>query len=226
MLTAVIRTVILYLIIVIGIRLMGKRQIGQLEPSEFVLSLLIADLAAVPMQDFGIPLIMGVIPIVTLLCLSTILSVLTVRSIRLRALLCSRPSIVVQDGKILDREMVKNRFTVDELMEELRGAGVTDLNSVKYAVLETTGRISVITKKEEQPPTAAELGIPVVDNGLPVIVVSDGRILSENMKVRNLTEVWLQNQLAARGVEKIDDVFLMTVDEAGTVYLSKREDGP
>lgn len=226
MLTAVIRTVILYLIIVIGIRLMGKRQIGQLEPSEFVLSLLIADLAAVPMQDFGIPIIMGVIPIVTLLCLSTILSVLTVRSIRLRALLCSRPSIVVQDGKILAREMVKNRFTVDELMEELRGAGVTDLNSVKYAVLETTGRISVITKKEEQPPTAAELGIPVVDTGLPVIVVSDGRILSENMKVRNLSEVWLQDQLAARGIEKISDVFLMTVDEAGKVYLSKREDGP
>ena len=226
MLTAVIRTVILYLIIVIGIRLMGKRQIGQLEPSEFVLSLLIADLAAVPMQDFGIPLIMGVIPIVTLLCLSTILSVLTVRSIRLRALLCSRPSIVVQDGKILAREMVKNRFTVDELMEELRGAGVTDLNSVKYAVLETTGRISVIPKKEEQPPTAAELGIPVVDTGLPVIVVSDGRILSENMKVRNLSEVWLQKQLAVRGVERIEDVFLMTVDEAGKVYLSKREDGP
>lgn len=226
MLTAVIRTVILYLIIVIGIRLMGKRQIGQLEPSEFVLSLLIADLAAVPMQDFGIPLIMGVIPIVTLLCLSTILSVLTVRSIRLRALLCSRPSIVVQDGKILAREMVKNRFTVDELMEELRGAGVTDLNSVKYAVLETTGRISVITKKEEQPPTAAELGIPVVDTGLPVIVVSDGRILSENMKVRNLSEVWLQEQLAVRCVERIEDVFLMTVDEAGKVYLSKREDGP
>ena len=226
MLTAVIRTVILYLIIVIGIRLMGKRQIGQLEPSEFVLSLLIADLAAVPMQDFGIPIIMGVIPIVTLLCLSTILSVMTVRSIRLRALLCSRPSIVVQDGKILEREMVKNRFTVDELMEELRGTGITDLDSVKYAVLETTGRISVIQKKEAQPPSASELGVPVVDTGLPVIVVSDGRILSENMKVRNLSEVWLQDQLAARGVEKISDVFLMTVDEAGKVYLSKREDGP
>lgn len=223
MLTAVVRTIILYLIIVIGIRLMGKRQIGQLEPSEFVLSLLIADLAAVPMQDFGIPIIMGIIPIVTLLCLSTILSVLTVRSIRVRALLCSRPSIVVQDGKILDREMVKNRFTVDELMEELRGAGITDLGSVKYAVLETTGRISVIPKKEEQPPTAAALGVPVEDTGLPVIVVSDGRILSENMKVRNLTDTWLREQLAVRGVGEISQIFLMTVDEAGNVYLSLRE---
>lgn len=223
MLTAVVRTIILYLIIVIGIRLMGKRQIGQLEPSEFVLSLLIADLAAVPMQDFGIPIIMGIIPIITLLCLSTILSVLTVRSIRIRALLCSRPSIVVEDGKILYREMVKNRFTVDELMEELRVAGVTDLDSVKYAVLETTGRISVITKKEQQPPTASDLGVAVEDTGLPVIVVSDGRILSENMKIRNLSSEWLQQQLSGRKIQDISQVFLMTVDEAGKVYLSVKE---
>lgn len=223
MLTAVVRTIILYLIIVIGIRLMGKRQIGQLEPSEFVLSLLIADLAAVPMQDFGIPIIMGIIPIITLLCLSTILSVLTVRSIRIRALLCSRPSIVVEDGKILYREMVKNRFTVDELMEELRVAGVTDLDSVKYAVLETTGRISVITKKEQQPPTASDLGVAVEDTGLPVIVVSDGRILSENMKIRNLSSEWLRQELSGRKIQDISQVFLMTVDEAGKVYLSVKE---
>ena len=223
MLTAVARTVILYLVIVIGIRLMGKRQIGQLEPSEFVLSLLIADLAAVPMQDFGIPIIMGVIPIVTLLCLSTILSVLTVKSIRIRALLCSRPSIVVQDGRILSREMVKNRFTVDELMEELRVVGVTDLETVKYAVLETTGRISVILRKEEQPPTAADLGVSVEENGLPVIVISDGRILTENLKVRNLSDQWLGQQLSVRKIEDISQVFLMTVDEAGKVYLSLKE---
>lgn len=223
MLTAVVRTVILYLVIVIGIRLMGKRQIGQLEPSEFVLSLLIADLAAVPMQDFGIPIIMGVIPILTLLCLSTILSVLTVKSIRIRALLCSRPSIVVQDGRILSREMVKNRFTVDELMEELRVVGVTDLETVKYAVLETTGRISVILRKEEQPPTAADLGVSVEENGLPVIVISDGRILTENLKVRNLSDQWLGQQLSGRKIEDISQVFLMTVDEAGKVYLSLKE---
>lgn len=223
MLTAVVRTVILYLVIVIGIRLMGKRQIGQLEPSEFVLSLLIADLAAVPMQDFGIPIIMGVIPILTLLCLSTILSVLTVKSIRIRALLCSRPSIVVQDGRILSREMVKNRFTVDELMEELRVVGVTDLETVKYAVLETTGRISVILRKEEQPPTATDLGVSVEENGLPVIVISDGRILTENLKVRNLSDQWLGQQLSGRKIKDISQVFLMTVDEAGKVYLSLKE---
>lgn len=223
MITAVIRTVILYLLIIVGIRLMGKRQIGQLEPSELVLSLLIADLAAVPMQDFGIPLLMGIIPILTLLCLSTILSVLTVKSIRFRALLCSRPSIVVQDGQILIKEMVKNRFTVDELMEELRVAGITDLSSVKYAVLETTGRISVLPKAEEKPVTVKDMKLPAQDNGLPVILISDGRILSQNLKIRNLTEAWLKKQLRQRDVQDIRHVFLMTVDEKGHIYLAKKE---
>lgn len=223
MITAVVRTVILYLLIIVGIRLMGKRQIGQLEPSELVLSLLIADLAAVPMQDFGIPLLMGVIPILTLLCLSTILSVLTVKSIRFRALLCSRPSIVVQDGQILIKEMVKNRFTVDELMEELRGAGITDLSSVKYAVLETTGRISVLPKAEEKPVTVKDMNLSVQDNGLPVILISDGRILSQNLKIRNLTESWLKKQLRQRNVQDIRRVFLMTVDEKGHIYLAEKE---
>lgn len=223
MITAVVRTVILYLLIIVGIRLMGKRQIGQLEPSELVLSLLIADLAAVPMQDFGIPLLMGIIPILTLLCLSTILSVLTVKSIRFRALLCSRPSIVVQDGQILIKEMVKNRFTVDELMEELRVAGITDLSSVKYAVLETTGRISVLPKAEEKPVTVKDMNLPVQDNGLPVILISDGRILSQNLKIRNLTEAWLKKQLRQRNVQDIRHVFLMTVDEKGHIYLAEKE---
>ena len=223
MITAVIRTVILYLLIIVGISLMGKRQIGQLEPSELVLSLLIADLAAVPMQDFGIPLLMGIIPILTLLCLSTILSVLTVKSIRFRALLCSRPSIVVQDGQILIKEMVKNRFTVDELMEELRVAGITDLSSVKYAVLETTGRISVLPKAEEKPVTVKDMKLPAQDNGLPVILISDGRILSQNLKIRNLTEAWLKKQLRQRDVQDIRHVFLMTVDEKGHIYLAEKE---
>lgn len=223
MITAVIRTVILYLLIIVGIRLMGKRQIGQLEPSELVLSLLIADLAAVPMQDFGIPLIMGIIPILTLLCLSTILSVLTVKSIRFRALLCSRPSIVIQDGKILTREMVKNRFTVDELMEELRVAGITDLDSVKYAVLETTGRISVVPKAEERPVTVRDMKLTVKDTGMPVIVISDGRVLSKNLKIRKLSMEWLYGELLKRGVSDIRRVFLMTVDEAGGVYLAEEE---
>lgn len=223
MINAVIRTIILYFIIIVGIRLMGKRQIGELEPSELVLSLLIADLAAVPMQDFGIPLLMGVIPILTLLCLSTILSVLTVKSIRFRALLCSRPSIVMQDGKILPREMIKNRFTVDELMEELRVAGVTDLSTVKYAVLETTGRVSVLPYARDCPATAQDLGLSTSDPGLPMAVISDGRVLSQNLKQRGLDQAWLEEQLRTNGISSPRQVFLMTVDERGQVYLIKKE---
>lgn len=224
MMIAVARTIILYLLIMIGIRLMGKRQIGQLEPSELVLSLLIADLAAVPMQDFRIPLVMGMIPILTLLCLSTILSILTVKSIRFRALLCSRPSVIIQDGAILQQEMIKNRFTVDELMEELRMAGVTDVSSVKYAVLETTGRISVLQRAEERPISAKDMGLEVPENGLPVILISDGRLLSHNLETKNLTMEWLQNRLKQYGVQNTSQVFLMTVDEGNHVYLSKMEE--
>ena len=225
MIIAVIRTIILYLIIIIGIRLMGKRQIGELEPSELVLSLIIADLAAVPMQDFRIPLIMGVIPILTLLCLSAILSVLTVKSIRFRALLCSRPSVVIQNGKILSKEMEKNRFTVDELMEELRMAGITDLSKVKYAVLETNGRISVLPYAADQPVTARDMGLKLKENGLPIIVVSDGRLLTHNLKARRLSQEWLKEQLAVRNIQDLSQVFLMTVDEAENVYFVKKGEG-
>ena len=210
--TAVIRTIILYLLIIVGIRLMGKRQIGELEPSELVLSLIIADLAAVPMQDFGTPLIMGVIP-----------SVLTVKSIRFRALLCSRPSIVIQDGKIIVGEMRRNRFTIDELMEELRMAGITDLSQVKYAVLETTGRISVLPYAEARPVTNQAMGLKVQEKGLPTVVVSDGRVLSKNLRARNLSMGWLKGELAKRGVTDVRQVFLLTVDEKGNLYLTQKE---
>ena len=157
MVIAFLRTIILYLFIIVGIRLMGKRQVGELEPSELVLALLIADLAAVPMQDFGIPLLTGIIPILTLLCLTMALSVLTMKSVRFRAVLCGRPSIIVENGKLHQREMQKNRFTVDELMEELRMKGITDLNSIKYAILETNGQISVLPYAAQQPVTAAQM---------------------------------------------------------------------
>lgn len=223
MLIAVIRTIILYLLIILGVRLLGKRQIGELEPSELVLSLIIADLAAVPMQDFGIPLLMGIIPILTLLCLSAILSVLTEKNIRFRALLCSRPSIVIQDGKVLPKEMEKNHFTIDELMEELRMAGVTDLATVKYAVLETTGRISVLPYAGECPPTGKDLGLKRQEKGLPLIIISDGHILTHNLTARKLSQGWLEDQLHSRGIQSVEQIYLMTVDEMEGVYLIQKE---
>ena len=174
MVIAFLRTIILYLLIIAGIRLMGKRQVGELEPSELVLALIIADLAAVPMQDFGIPLLTGIIPILTLLCITMLLSVLTMHSVKFRALVCGRPSIIVENGRLHQREMKKNRFTIDELMEELRMKGVTDLSTVKYAILETNGQVSVLPYANQLPATAEQMNVTPDDVGLPLVIVNDG----------------------------------------------------
>ena len=213
-----IRTIVLYALIIVGIRLLGKRQVGELEPSELVLALLIADLASVPMQDNGIPLLAGAIPIVVLLAAASTLSVLTLRSLRLRALLCGRPSIVVDNGVIQEAELRRNRLTLDELLEELRGQGYTDLTTVKFAVLETNGRLSVLPYAAQRPATAAQLGLSVQDSGLPVVLISDGRLLSRNLKGLGYEQKWLERQLALHGLSRPSQVFLLTVDETGSTY--------
>lgn len=224
MVIAFIRTIILYLLIIAGVRLMGKRQVGELEPSELVLALLIADLAAVPMQDFGIPLISGIIPILTLLSMTMIFSMLSMKSVRFRALLCGRPSIIVENGKLHQREMAKNRFTVDELMEELRMKGVTDISTVKYAILETNGQLSVLPYADQKPPTAKDMALSPEEGGLPIVIINDGHILEHNLKTRGYDLNWLEKQLGQRGVQKAEDVYLLTADEQGRVYFAPKED--
>lgn len=223
MIIALFRTVILYLLIIGGIRLMGKRQIGELEPTELVFTLLIADLAAVPMQDFGIPLITGVIPIVTLLCVTFLLSILTAKSIRFRAVLCGKPSIVVENGKINQKEMYKNRFTLDELHEELRIQGVTDVSTVKYAILETSGQLTVLLKAAQQPLTAGQYGLKPKEQGIPTLIISDGRLMEDNLRRRGLDEKWLEKQLRHYHVRRARDVFILSVDEENTVYFAPKE---
>ena len=218
MFVVLIRTVVLYLFIVFGLRLLGKRQIGELEPAELTLALIIADLASVPMQDNGIPLLAGLIPIIVLLCIATILSILSARSIRFRALLCGRPSIVVENGLVLEKELRKNRLTVDELMEELRIQGCPDFRSVKFAVLETNGMLSVIPYAAKQPITPSQMELETEEPGLPVILISDGRVLGNNLKLRGYEENWLLKQLNTHGLSSPQQVFLFTVDELGKTY--------
>ena len=222
MVIAFVRTVILYCLIIAGVRLMGKRQVGELEPSELVVSLLIADLAAVPMQDFGIPLLTGVIPILTLLSITMVLSVLTMKSVRFRALMCGKPSIVVRDGVPDQREMRRNRFTVDELLEELRIKGYTDLTKIKYAILETNGQLSVLPCAAQKPPTAQQLSVKVQESGLPIVLISDGRLMEENLAASGHDRPWLDKQLAKHNCPSPAHVFLLTVDEAGGVYFATR----
>lgn len=202
MFTGLIRTIILYIFIIIGIRLMGKRQVGELEPSELVLSLIIADLASVPMQDYGIPLLTGILPILALLAMTMILSVLTMKSVRFRALMCGRPSIVIRDGLVDQREMARNRLTIDELLEELRAKGYTDPATVKYAILETNGQLSVLPYANQKPPTAQQLQVSAEESGLPLVVISDGRLLEHNLRALGRDRKWLDQRLEERGCSR------------------------
>lgn len=225
MVIAFFRTIILYLFIIAGIRLMGKRQIGELEPSELVLTLIIADLASVPMQDFGIPLVNGLLPIVTLLCLSLLLSFLNLKSVRLRSLLCGRPTAIIREGKLLQKEMAENRLTVDELLEQLRGQGISDLSAVKYAILETSGKVSVFPYAKEAPLTPAAAGLTVSDDVvLPILVINDGRLMERNLHAAGRDENWLAAQLRQRGIRSVRQVFLLTVDEGGAVVCVPKEE--
>lgn len=223
MFTGLVRTLILYILIIAGIRLMGKRQVGELEPSELVLSLIIADLASVPMQDFGIPLLAGVVPILALLAMTMILSVLTMRSVRFRALLCGRPSIIIREGKVDQREMARNRLTVDELLEELRGQGYTDPSGVKYAILETNGQLSVLPFAAQKPPTAQQLGLEVEQWELPLVVVSDGRLLEHSLTQLGRDRAWLDKRLEEGGCSDPKQVFLLLADRGGKVYLTRKD---
>lgn len=227
MVTAFIRTIILYLILIIGLRLTGKRQIGELEPIELVLTLLLSDLASVPMQDFGIPLLNGLVPIVTLLSLSTLFSYFSMRSMRFRSLVCGEPAIIIREGKLLQDVMRHNRLTLDELLEELRGQGISDLNDVKYAILETSGQLSVLLRSDRQPVTARQLNREVEDDVfLPTVIINDGRLLRSNLKEIGLDEAWLQQQLCEQHLASTHDVFLLSVDSSGNVVCLPKENAP
>lgn len=224
MMTAFVRTAILYLLIMIGLRLMGKRQIGELEPTELVMTMLLSDLAAVPMQDFGIPLLAGIIPILTLLSLSMLLSYFSLHNLKFRELVCGKPSILIRRGVLQQDVMRKNRYTVDELLEELREQGYTSVEDVKYAVLENSGQLSVLPWTHCQPPTAKQLELNLGDETtMPVILIDDGRVLKGNLSACGRDEAWLVQELHRQGLASPKDAFLLTLDEFGKVYCVKKE---
>lgn len=224
MITALSRTIILYFLIMIGLRLMGKRQIGELEPSELALTMMISDLATVPMQDFGIPLLSGVIPILTLLALSILLSQLSLHHLHFRSLMCGTPTILILKGEIQQAAMQRNRFTLDELLEELRGQGFSSVEDVKYAILENSGQLSILPWTQRQPPTAKQLGLSLEDvTTLPLVLVNDGRIVRSNLIACGRDEAWLHKQLAKEHLTSPRQAFLLTLDETGKILCIKKE---
>ena len=220
---AIIRTLILYAAIIISFRIMGKRQIGELEPAELVVAVLISDLAAHPLQDIGTPLLYGLIPVLTLLCCEVLISAVIVKSVKLRGVICGKPCLVIKKGEIDQREMKKNRFTPDELSEQLRKKNIMDISTVKYAVLETDGSLSTILYPDQQPLTAKQMNVLAEDLGYPVMLINDGAVLADNLKKLGYDENWLKNQLNSRNIQNAKDVYLMTADELGHIYFAVME---
>ena len=217
------RTFIVYFALLLTMRLMGKRQLGEMELSEFVVAALIADLAAHPLQDMGIPLLNGLVPIAVLFCCEVLIAGLSLRSIRLRELLFGKPSLLIVKGEIDQAQMRRNRFTLDELMQELRSQGVTDIRMIEYAVLETDGKLSLLLSPAASPVTASQLALPQGNAGYPHIVISDGRVLEANLRHLGLDAAWLDNTLREQGYASPAEVYLMTVDEGKAFFLARKE---
>ena len=223
MFLAYIRTILLYLILIAVIRLMGKRQIGQMEPSEFVVTMLVANLAAIPMQDEGLPLYGGLIPMLTVLGMELVLSGAMLRSIRLRKFLCGKPVILIENGRILQGNLRKTRIMLDELTGHLRLKDVLDLNSVQFAILETNGDLSVFLYPAQRPATAKEAKIQAERQSLPITIVDDGRLLKKNLPIAKKDEKWVHQILKNQGTT-LEDTFLLTVDALDTILWLPKED--
>lgn len=219
------RTLIIFCSLLLFMRILGKRQMGELELSELVVSVLIADLAAMPLQDIGIPLLNGIVPIVILFSCELIISGLTMRSVKLRAVICGRPCMLIKNGKILQDNMRLCRFTVDELTEELRNRDVNDISCVKYAILETNGTLNTVLYSSQLPPTAAQLGVRTDDLGYPYVVIEEGRVLSENLRLSGHDKRWLRHELNARGVSGPERVYVMIAYDSGEIYFQERDGG-
>ena len=222
MLLSYLRTAILYLILIGVIRLMGKRQIGQMEPSEFVVTMLVANLASIPMQDSGIPLLSGLVPMLTVLGVELVLSTLCLRSIRLRKLLCGKPVILIENGRILQENLRRTSITLDELTGHLRLKDVLDLKSVQYAILETNGSISVFPYPKHRPATAVEAGIETKSQCLPITIVADGHLFKENLPLIRKDEAWVQKVLRNQNAT-VATTWLLTADTAERICFYPKE---
>lgn len=222
MILSYIRTIILYLILIIVIRLLGKRQIGEMEASEFVVTMLVANLAAIPMQDGGIPLYSGLVPILTVLGVELVLSTLSLHSVKFRRLLCGKPVILIENGRVLQDNLRKTRVTLDELTGHLREKDVLEIQAVQYAILETNGNLSVFPYPKEKPASAKDAGIQPKAQYLPITIISDGYLSQENLQQAGKDEAWVHQALSQYRA-CVANTWLLTVDKADHIFWLGKE---
>ena len=222
MFTVLIRTIILYMLVLLTMRIMGKRQIGQLEPFELSITIMISELASLPMQDTKIPLINGVISIVTLLLLEVFLAALQLKSEKARGIVTGKPSILISKGIIDIKELKDQQLNLNDLFEELRLKGYFDIEDIQYAILETSGQISVLPKIKTTPATKENLKINEKESILPVILIMDGKINKESLCYINKTEKWLMEELSKHQITSAEDVFIACIDSKEKFYYQNK----
>lgn len=208
MLIVVVRTFILYILVIVALRLMGKREIGQLQPFELVVILMISELAAIPSENVGIPLLSGIIPILVLLLTSVALAWITLKSERARSILCGTPTILIERGKILERELKKNRYNLSDLLEELRIKNVPNIADVEFAVLETNGQVSVFPKAQKRPTIPEDFHMTTQYEGLPLTLIMDGSLNEKNLHQANKNLAWLRGELKKQNIDQLNQVLL------------------
>ena len=224
MLIIFIRSILLYIIVLVVMRLMGKREIGQLQPFELAISIMIADLASIPMTEIGIPIFNGIIPILGLLLMHLIISLINLKSLKAREVICGKPSILIYRGKINEQALKKERFTINELQERLRGNNVVNLGDVEYAILETSGQVTVIQKPEKRNTIPEDFNITPDYEGIPYDLVIDGKVMNKNLKAIGKNYTWLKNQVEKFNI-KPEEALIVTLDGKGQIFCQKKEKG-
>ena len=223
MLITFFRAIVLYLIVLVVMRLMGKREIGQLQPFEWAISIMIADLASIPMTEIGIPIFNGIVPILGLLVMHLILSLINLKSLKAREIICGKPSILIYRGKINEKELKKERFTINELEERLRGNNVVNLGDVEYAILETSGQVTVIQKPEKRNTIPEDFNIVPEYEGIPYDLVVDGKVMNKNLKAIGKNYNWLKKQVEKFDI-KPEEALVVTIDGKGQIFCQKKEE--
>lgn len=222
MLITFFRSIVLYIIVLVVMRLMGKREIGQLQPFELAISIMIADLASIPMTDPGTPIFNGIIPILGLLIMHLLISMINLKSSRAREIICGRPSILIYRGKINEKNLRKERFTINELEERLRGNNVINLGDVEYAILETSGQVTVIQKPDKRNTIPQDFNIMPEYEGIPYDLVVDGKVMKENLKAIGKDYNWLKKQVEKFNM-KPEEALIVTFDGKGQIFCQKKE---
>lgn len=221
MLATFFRSIIIYIIVLIVMRLMGKREIGQMQPFELAISIMIADLASIPMSDIGIPISNGIIPILGLLVMHLIISILNIKSSRLREVICGKPSILIYQGRIDEQKLKKERLTLNELEEKLRSNNIMNLGDVEYAILETSGDISVIPKPNKRNTTPEDFNIMPDYEGIPYNLVIDGKVMNENLQKIGKNYDWLKKQTNKFQMMP-EEALIVTINGKGDMYCQKK----